>query len=195
MPGLPEISFDEINHKYTFEGLTLPSVTQILSAVGLPDLSAISSTILQWKAELGTMVHLATELDDQNELDYGSLDDRIIPYLEAYQRFKFESGFEIIDMERMVFDPALKYAGKLDRFGILNGKKALLDIKTGVFDPMSVGPQTAAYARAYTDLKCKRYALQLKDDGNYKLHRLNNDNDFNIFLSALNVYKWKLGGK
>lgn len=195
MSGLPEVSFDEVKHKYTCEGLTLPSVTQILTAVGLPDLSAIPAVTLQWKAELGTMVHLATELDDQNELDYNSLDDRIIPYLEAYRRFKSESGFKIIDIEKMVFDPALKYAGKLDRFGILNGKRSLLDIKTGVFDSLSVGPQTAAYARAYTDLKCNRYTLQLKDNGNYKLHKLNNDNDFNIFLSALNLYRWKQGGK
>jgi hypothetical protein len=185
-----EIKFDEERHKYTNDGINIPSVTTILGAVGLPDLSAIPVTALQWKAELGTMVHLATELDDLGELDDGSLDDRIVPFLEAYRRFKSESGFEIIDMEKVVYDPTLKYAGKLDRFGILNGKRTLLDIKTGVFDPLSVGPQTAAYAKSYG--KCNRYALQLKDDGTYKLHRLNNQNDFNIFLSALNIYKWKI---
>lgn len=193
MPGMSEVSFDEVKHKYSYEGLTLPSVTQILSAVGLPDLSIIPAVTLQWKAELGTMVHLATELDDQNELDYDSLDDRIIPYLEAYQRFKDESAFEVKEIEKIVFDPVLGYAGKLDRFGVMRGKPALLDIKTGTFDPLSVGPQTAAYAKPFG--KCNRYALQLKDDSSYKLHRLNNDNDFNIFLSALNLYKWKTGGK
>jgi hypothetical protein len=196
VPGLPtEIVFDETQHRYTHNGIIIPSVTTILAAAGLPDLSGIPAVTLQWKAELGTMVHLATELDDLGELDEDSIDDRITPYLEAYRRFKSKSGFEIIDIEKMVFDPALKYAGKLDRFGILNGKRTLLDIKTGVFDPLSVGPQTAAYDRANNDLKCNRYALQLKDDGIYKLHRLNNQNDFNIFLSALNLYRWKQGGK
>lgn len=190
------ITFDAEHHKYTDNGVNIPSATTILAAAGLPDLSMIPAATLQWKAELGTMVHFATELDDLSELDEDSLDERIVPYLEAYRRFKSESGFEIIDMEKMVYDPVLKYAGKLDRFGILNGKRTLLDIKTGMFDPLSVGPQTAAYSGAYTELKCNRYALQLKDDSTYKLHRLNDPNDFNIFLSALNIYKWKnQGGK
>lgn len=190
MRSMPKgLTFDETLHRYTYNGAVIPSVTTILKSVGLPDLSGIPAATLQWKAQLGTMVHLATELDDTNELDESSLDDRIVPYLEAYRRFKSESGFEAREIEQMIFDPVLKYAGKLDRYGIIKGKPSVLDIKTGAFDQKSVGPQTSAYAKPYG--KCNRYALQLKDDATYKLHKLNNDNDFNIFLSALNLYYWR----
>jgi len=185
------ITFDAERHRYTDNGVNIPSVTTILGAVGLPNLSMVGKEDLKRAAERGTAVHSATEFDDEGELDESSLSEEISMYLEGYRRFKSESGFEIIEIEKRIYHPVLKYAGTLDRYGILNGKRVVLDIKSGVFDPLSVGPQTAAYAEAYTDLKCYRYALQLKDDGTYKLHKLTNSNDFNIFLSALNIWKWR----
>jgi hypothetical protein len=74
---------------------------------------------------------------------------------------------------------------------------ALIDFKTGMAEPICVGPQTAAYDAAwpyqipaYGSIK-RRYALKLNNDGTYKLVPLTNKMDFQIFLNALNIYNWR----
>lgn len=187
------IEFNEELHQYTVNGLIIPSVTQILSSVGLPDLSGVPADVLEWKSGLGTAVHKATELDDFWDLDEDNLDPKIEPYLEAYRCFKRESGFISDNIEKQVYCKEYQYAGTFDRSGILNGKAALIDFKTGLTDPKVVGPQTAAYefAESGQSNKIKRFALKLNKDATYKLIPLTSKMDFQIFLNALNIYKWR----
>ena len=71
---------------------------------------------------------------------------------------------------------------------------AVLDIKTGI-KPLSVGPQTAAYLEAlrhmpsWTQLPkmVERYCLELRPE-KYRLHKLDDPSDWNLFLSCLNVF-------
>jgi hypothetical protein len=97
----------------------VPSVTTILSSVGLPDLSMVPAELLEWKAGLGTAVHKATELEDKGVIDQYELDLATVPYLEAYRRFKEESGFVPTAIEGRVYHPKFHYAGTFDRIGIL----------------------------------------------------------------------------
>lgn len=187
------IEFNAERHKYRVNGLIVPSVTQVLSSVGLPDLSGIPAELLEWKAGLGSAVHKATDLDDYGELDEKSLHPAIKPYLEAYRKFKVESGFSPDKIEQMVYSPAHGYIGTYDRIGTTGTKSALIDFKTGLTDPLCVGPQTAAYEYAESGQfgKLKRYALKLNKDATYRLIKLDNKMDFQIFLNALNIYKWR----
>jgi hypothetical protein len=187
---MPEIRFDELKHVYTVDGKKVPSVTTILSTVGLPDLSMVPPDLLEWKAGLGTAVHKATELDDRGVIDRYEIDPETVPYIEAYRRFKQESGFVPQRIEEIVYNQKCNYIGTFDRIGFINDKYSLVDFKTGVTDPKCVGPQTAAYVEA-TGLNPKRYALKLNKDGTYKLVPLTNKLDFQIFLNALNIYNWR----
>lgn len=61
----------------------------------------------------------------------------------------------------------------------------------------STGPQTAAYTaihNANTPTKSdhikKRYGLRLTKDGNYQLKEYKDAGDFNLFVSALNCWRW-----
>lgn len=185
------IGFNEERHEYRVNGLIVPSVTQVLSSVGLPDLSGVPADLLEWKAGLGTAVHKATELDDAWDLDEDYLDPAIMPYLQAYRRFKLESKFKAVLIEGKVYHNIFGYAGTFDRTGFLNNKKVLIDFKTGLTDPRVVGPQTAAYVEAGEMKYFTRYALKLNKDATYRLIRLDNKMDFQIFLNALNIYKWR----
>jgi hypothetical protein len=187
------IEFNEERHEYRVNGLIVPSVTQALSAVGLPDLSRVPADLLEWKAELGKAVHKATELDDLGTLDEDNLDPVIVPYLEAYRKFKRESGFAPMLIEEQVYHPVYGYAGTYDRIGPM-GKYdlVLIDFKSGLIDPKCVGPQTASYKECKSNLKIEaRYALKLNKDTSYKLIPLTNKMDFQIFLNALNIWKWR----
>lgn len=191
------IEFDESNHVYRVDGVVYPSVTQILESAGLPDLSRVPADILEWKADIGRKVHKAIEFDDDGDLDFDFLPVELRPYVEAYRKFKTESGFEPLAAEEPIFHPVYKYPGKPDRIGLLNGRIVLIDYKTGMIDLKCVGPQTAAYKKAWDEVHqrkdqiVRRFALKLSNDGTYKLIECKNPNDFNIFLSALSLYNWR----
>lgn len=186
------LEFIEDTHTYLLEGKELPSVTRCTGL--LCDYGSVPADVLRAACEFGTNVHKATELWDQGDLDEDALDPALEPWLEGWKKFLSESGFHVRNIESRVHSKKYGYAGTLDRDGILNGKMVILDIKTPTVVNPSTGPQTAAYQQAVEEMtgeKIKgRYAVQLKANG-YKLISYTDKNDFNTFLSCLNVTIWR----
>ena len=187
------IRFDPDSHTYWLGSVRVPSVTQILGVI--TDFSMVDPEVLAYKAQLGTAVHLATELYDAGTLDPASIDPVVEPYLDAWVRFLSETGFEVDAIEQRVFHPAHIYAGTLDRTGRLDGRTAVLDIKTSAALMPSVGPQLAAYQEALAAGEQKtrperRLAVQLKPDGTYRLKEYSDPADWAAFLSIKTLMSW-----
>ena len=193
---MSNLVFDPSRHVYMLNGVIIPGVTSILQMAGIgPDLSLIPAAILNQKRDIGTFVHEAAEYIDMGaEPEYYPGADG---YIEAYRRFKADYVFDPIEAEMQVYSKTLKYAGTIDRIGMISGKLSILDIKTtSILEIGYVGPQTAAYEKAYKELagerkSLMRYALQLKPDGTYKLQKCTDKEDFMAFMAALNVYRWR----
>lgn len=177
----------DADHRYWFDGRELIGVTATLKAVGLID--------TEWFTEAaqlrGTYVHEACCLVDDNDL--GAIDPAIAPYVAAYETFLRDAKPDWAFIEQRVCDPAMGYAGTLDRCGFLNGKWIVADVKTG---PESAwhSLQLAAYARLVphaSGLKPDRYGLYLRADGTYRLRQFTNRNDERVFLAALSIAQWK----
>lgn len=188
------LQFDPAQHRYTLGGEHLPSVTQVLDDV-LDLYRGVDRAILEAAQVRGTHVHLACELDDRGVLDESALAEEYRPYLKAWRRFRFDSGFEIQAIEERVYHAALGYAGTLDRRGLYRGRTTILDIKSNAA-PASVGAQTAAYDRARASMTgshkpALRLCVELRADGMFRMHRLTDSGDWPLFLSCLNVHKWK----
>ena len=180
------ITFDEATHSYTMDGEPVPSVTTILKSEGFID----TAFFTDYGRDRGKLAHLCCHLDDTGELDESTVDPVLMPYLLAYRRFKRESGFVASSSEEPLASATYRFAGTPDRFGTFKDIEcALLDIKTGSAEPW-VRLQLAAY-EILKGAPYKRFALQLKDDGTYKLHPFADRQDRNVFLSALAVYHWK----
>ena len=180
------ITLDKETHTYRNEkGVILPSVTQILKAEGFID----DAWFTEYARTRGEMVHLATKMYDDGTLDESALDPVIVPYLEGYKRFLKESGFEVHFAEETVYSPSCQFAGTLDRRGLLNGRKTLIDIKTGTVLPW-VALQTTAYDSCLLD-RHDRFGLQLTDDGKHKLIPFKDRYDVEVFLSAFACFNWK----
>jgi hypothetical protein len=178
------------NHVYRWNGVQVPGVTSILEPLSM--LGGISLEVLNKKSDLGRRVHLATELDDQDDLDESSIEDDVAPYLAAWRKFKAEKRVEILATEEFVFHPAHKYGGQLDRIIRMDASKFMLDIKTSVEVYMSAGPQTAAYLAAYRDpTVTRRCVVQLRPDGTYRFEELNDLMDWPVFLSCLTISSYK----
>lgn len=199
---MPRLEFNEVDHAYLLDGKPIPSVTTILSNVGLyPDFQFIDP----WYAERGTRVHKACHFLDRGTLDREKLEAQdkgrvIIPYIESYEKFKDVFKVELIDSEIQLFDETYWYAGTADKFLKIEWggqeREALIDLKCGQPE-WGYQFQLAGYGYAkglhYSTL---RLGVYLKKDGSLpQVIEYSNTEDFNIFLAATVTHRAKQRGK
>lgn len=198
MAKAPVVKLDEVGHRYTVDGLPVSGVTSVINMIA--SWEGIAPEVLKKASERGTAVHLATELEDENDLDWDTLDPVLVPYVQAWQKFKSEAGVVITSSEQIVYSARHRYAGKYDRTCYLTGlhdEHCLIDIKTtAVLAPYN-GIQTAAYEAAIDYRRTglprvkRRYAVQLKPDGKYQLEEYSDSYDKAVFLNLLGVHNWR----
>lgn len=114
-----------------------------------------------YSRDRGTYVHLATHMDDMGDLDDDTVDPVIVPYLKAWRRFKKESGFVVEQSEISLASKAYNYAGTIDRIG------------------------------RFPSGSITRAAVELHNDGTYKLYPFTDRTDKHIWLSVVAVHHWK----
>lgn len=193
-----KIAFDEDSHTYNVNGEIWPSVTRIISP--LYDFSRIPVSTLETARKRGTEVHRACEIYDIRGDDFREeyVDPEIIGYVMAWKQFSQECDFEASHIEARVHHAKYRYCGTLDRLGTMDGKMALVDIKTTSALSPAIGVQLAAYEMAARSCgllspkaRIRRYAVQLDKRGTYKLKRYVDESDERIFLSCLQLFKWR----
>lgn len=186
-------TFTARGHVYQQDDIVIPSVTQVLTLAGIDDVSRVPLFYLERAAAIGTAVHEACEFMDQDDLDIDSVHPLIVGHVLAYQKFKQETGFEplIVEQRGIGESNGLRFGFCLDRIGMLNGEKILLDIKTSSKAEHAWQIQTAGYADAIDHTE-PRLVIHTKKDGNYKVIRHDDLGDFETWLAALNVAHWKL---
>lgn len=159
------------------------------------DYARVPKDVLEYKRMLGRSVHKAIEFFESGELDMDTVDDQVIPYMEAWQKFKADVPLRVYRSECLVYSPRYQYCGQFDLI-VCKPKLALIDIKCVVTMVPETALQTAAYAQAYLETYGEkideRAGLQLKPDGTYRLHPYKNKNDFAIFQNALNLRRWMM---
>lgn len=189
---------DESNGRryYVVGDRRLLSVTTIIANVLGDQYAGVNKFLLEKAAERGRRVHKAVHYLETCGLRRSSLGDIDRPYVEAYDRFKEEMGWEVESAERTVFSLKQGYAGTLDQVGRMtrarNAPRGTLDLKTTIVDSLFVGEQVAAYTMALREMtKDKdldaRWVLYLRPKNKtrpYKLKRLTNPLDYNVFSAA-----------
>ena len=185
------LEFDEASHTYTFDGIVIPSVTQVLKP--LTDYSAIDPATLKIAQEKGKAIHKMVELDCSINLDEAALPEWMRPALERWRQFVSESGFSVIASEQRVHSLVYGYAGTLDLYGEMRGHKVIIDIKRSFLAGSVIGFQLAGYRATFMpeDRNIKRYALRLTEKGPYRLIEYADKNDFNHFLTCLAFHNLK----
>ena len=182
------------DHRYIDDdtGQEYPSVTKVIQSAGLMGWMPQGEYYL----ERGSFVHEATALDDQGLLDESTVDPVVAPYLEAWRRYRAESGFVPELIERSFLHPTYRYCGTIDRDG--------LDIKTGAPCKWHI-LQAAAYYALMRGNSIPRVSsitrwvsVYLKPDGTYNTHiypLADLVREFVTFTSALNIHNWKWENK
>jgi hypothetical protein len=190
----PRLVFDEEQHTYVLDGNAVPSVTTVLRP-GTPDFEKYYTPESRAR---GTKVHRMVQYDVEGTLDIGALDDELLLYYEAWQNFRLGTNFVPELCEQPVFYEAFGYAGTLDLYGKLDGKPALIDIKTGVVT-RTARAQTMAYlmAASYMGMiphATRRFVLDLKP-GRAQLSKeyTANKSDQRAFMAFLYVRDYNNG--
>ena len=183
--------FDAARHRYTLDGVRLPSVTEILRAAGMvPDLYGVTD----WHLDRGSQVHAATALWDADDLDETCLDAAIRGRLDAWKAFRAATSadFQILETETPRHHPLLRYAGTPDRVGVWRGRPAVVDLKCGKPEPFH-GVQLAGYSMLTAAVE--RLAVYLADDGTFKVVTHTDRTDAAVFTAAVTCWHWRAAHK
>jgi len=215
------LTFEEEGHSYRLGGKPLISLTQILSASGLVDYSAVAPDVLANKAAFGTKVHEYTMLHDTDDLepeDWAKLlnhqkyGPRLKGWVQFCEDFHFTPDQNWIEVPCAVKVNGSTYAMTIDRFGILGTKEeimaakgmpAVVELKTCCDREPSHQIQTAGQAipfRGDGSVPLKRFAVYLLDKPNgagkyYFAQEHTERTDEKVFLCALTLVQYRINNK
>lgn len=204
--GPNKLTFDKATHRYTLDGVVLPSVTEIMDGI-ITDYSKVPADLMEQARIRGQVVHSVCELYDRETLDFSTVATGAWPYLQAWINFRHDCQFVPSFIEQSVYSEKYMYAGTLDRFGVgvFGGRitNAYIDIKTPKQIDDAPGVQLSAYAAAAKEcgvppvatktslFSAKRFAVYLGDNGKYRLERYDSQQDFPVFLAALQIFHYR----
>lgn len=174
------VKFYEADHRYTVDGVEVPSVTEVCRFLAY-DYKSDKPWLARMAADRGTRVHAACAAIDYS-IDPEETED-ISGYLKAYRRFLADYRPDWVGIEYTTGDLQLEIAGTIDRFGTLyDGRSCIVDIKTGerLHDAQLRGQLTGYRHLLLVDrgfYPDYLYALHLAKDGTYQLRTVRNDDD------------------
>lgn len=175
---MDSVTFLPEAHQYFVGEVELPSVTHICRFLSVDIAANAKSWLRDAAAARGTAIHAACEAIDY-DMEPEELTPETAPYVEAYKGFLRDyriKGWQGIEVVMGSLNEG--FAGTADRIGMIDGRPAILDIKTG--STLRTAPLTAQLT-GYAILHGKRpglYGLHLKKDGTYTLRQV----DFNAEL-------------
>lgn len=192
------VQFDETTHTYTLDGVELPSVTHIIRYLAVDKANSADPNMALIARERGSAVHEATVMYDYSGEIPDDFPAEYAPYLEAYVQFcrDYHHKWELI--EHQMGNATLGFAGTLDRFGVIDDKWCILDIKTSYkVDIPSLSAQLAAYHdlllneqfEKLENANIRHLGLQLMRTGKYRLYETDYEKGCDLFYSCRRIYK------
>ena len=147
--------------------------------------------------DLGSRIHKAVE--ELTLKKSPKIDEDMKIGVASWKLWKQESGMQIVETEKLVYDPVLEYAGTADAIFKDNlNRLCLIDYKTsgsGIKSD-SFALQVAAYAMAYPEEISAGYVIMLNKAGkpDFAVHKVNLEVCFKAFVDCLGLYKEMKGG-
>ena len=170
-PNNPDLEFIESTHTYLYNGVIIPSVTQIMRVSSEEYYSNISESRLRIAADRGTRVHQA--IHEFEVVGVRTNDPEVIPYLTEYIIAKARYKFKPIWQEFLLTNG--QYAGTLDMLAELNGQQVVVDLKaTSKFNKELAEIQLAGYVELceFNGIHIdSTYILHMNSD-KHKLHKV-----------------------
>jgi hypothetical protein len=146
-------------------------------------------------ADHGIDIHrrIAAYIDDEGGMAYDQ-----DPAVNTFRTWRDEAQFQPIASEKLVFSREHGYAGTSDLIGMVNGKLAVFDIKTGRGIYPEYKLQLAAYAVAWGEMtgQLPEICANLHVRGDFTITEANTFTAaelfplFQTFLAAKRLFEW-----
>ena len=194
---MSDFTFEKESHIYKLNGIVLPSITQILQAEGFTDLSKIPPRVLEASRLFGSASHRACELLDKGSLDFSTLSEHLLPIIVGWKAFKLDNKiFKFLAIEQPMYSKVWKFAGTPDRVYQVNKTQSdIYEIKTtsGLYpsNGLQLAGQEILVEENYKLKVRNRWVVQLDDTGIPKVTPYKDKSDRTVFLSSINIFKWK----
>lgn len=181
------LKFLEDGHVYMLGLERLPCVSDLCRFLSREVYREAPVWQMEAAAERGTAVHQAAEALDRS--GRAEIEEEYLPYLEAYAAFLREHTVSWDLIEHPDYHPVLRYAGTLDRYGTVDGRKTLLDIKTTYQVQKPLCAASLNLYRKILEARGKQVdrmvILHLQKDGRYRILDFEADNDLPWALLVL----------
>jgi hypothetical protein len=169
-----------------------PSTTGVLKFFGFGSEYALGNPMsVEQAMQRGRLVTRACELIAMGEPFKEGWEAQHLecaPYLDAYRKFFREHCFRLLEAETEYRCEAHRFVSHPDQVGFLdNFGPTDLELKSGSM-PSWCPLQTGGQVLAMGDPKIRRFGLQLKDDGTYKLFPHEDFRDIDRFRSLVESY-------
>jgi hypothetical protein len=178
--------FDK-GHIYMLEGERIPCVSDLCRFLHREIYKEAPIWQLEAAADRGTKVHAATEVLDKT--GQAEIEDEYLPYLQAYAKFRQEHDVHWELIEYADYHPELRYAGTIDRYGLVDGIKTLIDIKTTYTVYRSLCGASLNLYRLILEARDKQVErlliLHLRKDGTYRTVWIDIDDSVPMALITL----------
>lgn len=179
-------TFDKETHIYRLGEKVIPGATDLIKQAGFQ--------YPMGNMELGRAVHLACELDDREVLDISSVSDEVYPYLLGWRKFREDTGFKPNRIEEPNINSTLGFASTLDREGTWRLGKAHVLVEIKKYAPTYfTGIQLALQDLTLPQLSLPRdrVAVELKADGDYKIHWFKDKNERDLAFAIVSLFWYK----
>ena len=183
------IVFNEERHQYSVDGIIVPSVTEIIRPLMVDVAEKGKPWLRDIAADRGTRIHQATML-----MDYGEdpdIDPDTAGYIKAYKRFIEDYDPKWEGIETLVYSKQYQYAGTIDRYGLVEGERCVVDIKTGAYNKYPMSAQLSGYIFALGETMGYKaesaFDLMLSKDGTYQIKDIDHGGAL-LFTDCLNIY-------
>jgi hypothetical protein len=185
-----EINFNAEKHLYTDSMGELLSVTDVIGGAGF-----FQKSQYKWgSAERGHDLHSLFQFADEGTLDWGTVDEKYLPYLTQYDKAMKQIGVKWTDHERIVGHQPLRYSGTIDK--ISSESWSMGEVKTGKKEKWH-RLQCCAYMGAfewYNDHPLKECYLIYVHAEDFEVIKLGDlKEEWQTFLSCLDVVKYRRG--
>jgi hypothetical protein len=182
---------------YLIDGKKVPSVTQILSVVGKPQL-------MMWYGKLGN--EEAKRISDEAKA-YGSLihslieqivngqdinlADKVKPVLDNFQMIT--KNWKWLEFEKVLLNKEFMFGGTADAIAEIDGHRTLVDFKTssGVYPEMHL--QMAAYMKCLPEVESAVILHLNKDTNGWELVNSETEGLFEVFLGVKKLFNYMKG--
>lgn len=197
------LTFDEEKHEYKVDGKPIISVTQVMNRIATKKTDnedefwkPVSGGVFvrnETAAEFGKALHKIAQLFALGK--NCKYDTAMQPWVNGLEKFLSAfSSIKVIETEWMLYSSCYGYCGTMDLYGEFRNRPLVLDWKSSVGIDSKWDLQTAAYEQLAKE-HCKdrrkftRWAVQIIEDDYRVIERTYHPEDFNMFLSLLNVWK------